>query len=260
MKIKELFPKFVVCMGALVCLALVAAGQDGYLPSAEDHAKTAMGLTAASVSEAQAPVIVMGFVGGFVGHGNLVHSPVQLAARLRNQHPSGVYVRVLENHRREEAHREILKLLDTDHDGTLSAGEKERARIILYGMSWGGSETVALAKELDKEHIPVELTVQVDSVAKYGENDQVIPANVSEAANFYQPNGLIHGQSKIRAADEARTRILGNFRFNYKEKSVRCEKYPWYDKVFVKYHTEIECDPAVWSQVEALIGSKLPPL
>jgi hypothetical protein len=106
----------------------------------------------------------------------------------------------------------------------------------------------------------VALTVQVDSVAKCGENDRVIPANVGEAANFYQSNGLIHGQSKIRAADETRTRILGNFRFDYKEKSIRCKKYPWYDKVFAKYHTEIECDPAVWSQVESLISTELPPV
>jgi len=28
--------------------------------------------------------------------------------------------------------------------------------------------------------------------------------------------------------------------------------------VFMKYHTEIECDPAVWKQVESLIRSKLP--
>jgi len=101
--------------------------------------------------------------------------------------------------------------------------------------------------------------VQVDSVAKIRENDEVIPANVGEAVNFYQTDGLLHGQSRIRAADEKRTRILGNFRFEYKSKDIRCEKYPWYDKVFAKYHTEIECDPAVWSQVESLIRSKLPP-
>jgi hypothetical protein len=100
----------------------------------------------------------------------------------------------------------------------------------------------------------------VDSIAKIGENDELIPANVSEAANFYQPNGVLHGQPKIRAADEARTRILGNFRFDYKLKSIRCDKYPWYDRVFAKSHTEIECDPAVWNQVETLIRSKLPPV
>jgi hypothetical protein len=232
----------------LVCLAFVALGQDG--------ANQPVALPENTVKP---PVIVVGFMGGFVAHDNMVHSGVQIAAHLRETHRSSVYVEVFENRRREKAHGEIVKILDTDHDGKLSEDEKQKARIIIYGMSWGASETVALAKELEGEHIPVLLTVQVDSVAKIRENDEVIPANVGEAANFYQTDGLLHGQQKIRAADEKRTRILGNFHFEYKLKDLRCEKYPWYDKVFAKYHTEIECDPAVWSQVESLIRSKLPP-
>lgn len=204
--------------------------------------------------------IVIGFVGGFVRHDDLVHSGVQLAARLRKDYPTGVHVEVFENRRREDAHKEILTLLDSNHDATLSIKEKQDARIIIYGMSWGGSETVTLARELEREGIPVLLTIQVDSVAKIRQNDAVIPGNVSEAANFYQPNGALHGQPKIQAADEKRTKILGNFRFEYKSKPIRCDKYPWYDRVFAKSHTEIECDPVVWNQVENLIRSKLPPV
>jgi len=114
------------------------------------------------------------------------------------------------------------------------------------------------ARELGEQKIPVLLTIQVDSVAKLGQNDAVIPANVVEAANFYQADGFLHGQTEIRAADAARTRILGNFRFEYGAKTLKCENYPWYDRMFMKYHTEIECDPAVWKQVESLIRSKLP--
>ncbi len=124
----------------------------------------------------------------------MVHSEVQVAAHLRQDYPSGVYSEVLENRRREKAHAKIIRLLDTDHDGTLSIEEKRNARIILYGHSWGASGAVALARELGREGIPVLLTVQVDSVSKPGQNDKVIPANVAEAANFYQPNGLLHGQ------------------------------------------------------------------
>ncbi len=208
---------------------------------------------------AKAPVIVVGFVGGFVRHDNAVHSPVQLAARIRDGYRSGVQVEVFENRRREQAYQEILKLLDADHDGKLSEEEKRGAQIIVYGMSWGGSETVALARELEAQKIPVLLTIQVDSVAKMGQNDAVIPANVGEAANFYQADGLLHGQTEIRAADGASTKILGNFRFEYGAKNLKCENYPWYDRMFTKYHTEIECDPAVWSRVESLIRGKLPP-
>jgi hypothetical protein len=41
------------------------------------------------------PTIVIGFVGGFIGHNNLAHSEVQLAARLRQAYPSGVEVETL---------------------------------------------------------------------------------------------------------------------------------------------------------------------
>ncbi len=211
------------------------------------------------VTSGKAPVIVVGFVGGFVRHDNAVHSPVQLAAHIRAGYPAGVHVEVFENRRREQAYQEILKMLDADHDGKLSEEEKRGAQIIIYGMSWGGSETVALARELGEQKIPVQLTIQVDSVAKVGQNDAVIPGNVVEAANFYEADGLLHGQAEIRAADGASTRILGNFRFEYGAKTLKCENYPWYDRVFMKYHTEIECDPAVWKQVELLIRSKLPP-
>ena len=188
----------------------------------------------------------------------MVHSAVQVAAHLRREYPSGVYVEVLENHRPEKAHAEIVRLLDIDGDGTLSAEEKKNARIILYGHSWGASEAITLARELERQGIPVLLTVQVDSIAKRGENDKVIPANVAQAANFYQLEGLLHGQPQIRAADPARTRIIGNFRFDYKTNPIVCKQYPWYYRLFMKSHIEIECDPRVWTQVESLIHSRLP--
>jgi hypothetical protein len=197
-------------------------------------------------------------VGGFVRHTDSVHSPVQVAARLRVAYPAGVYVEVFENRRREDAHRRILEILEKNRDGKPSDDTKQQARVVIYGMSWGGSETVALARELKQEKIPVLLTVQVDSVAKMGQSDGMIPSNVSEAANFYQTDGLLHGQREIRAEDTSHTRILGNFHYEYKAKSLNCGEYPWYDRLFTKYHTEIECDPEVWNRVESLIRAKLP--
>jgi hypothetical protein len=111
---------------------------------------------------------------------------------------------------------------------------------------------------LQSDGIPVLLTIQVDSVAKIGEDDSVIPANVAQAANFYQSNGLLHGRSQIRAADASRTKIVENLRFDYAANPVRCEGYPWFARAFEKPHIEIECDPDVLSRVESLIRSKLP--
>jgi hypothetical protein len=205
------------------------------------------------------PAIVIGFIGGFVRHDNPIHSEVQLADSLRREYPSGVYVEVFENHRGQDAYKKILELLDTDHSGTLTPEEKQKARIILYGHSWGASEAVTVARKLESDGIPVLLTLQIDSVAKLGEDDGTIPSNVAQAANFYQPDGRPRGRAEIRAADPARTHIIGNFRFDYKAHPVNCYgDYPWWDRYLSKPHTEIECDPQVWSHVESLIRADLP--
>jgi hypothetical protein len=199
--------------------------------------------------------IVIGFVGGFVRHDNPHHGPVIFAARLQRTAPQGAYVQVFENRHRHSAYKTIVRLLDRNHDGVLSADEKAQARIVLYGQSWGASAAVLLARQLNRAGIPVLLTVQVDSVSKlFWRNDSVIPANVAAAANFYQPHGLVRGQSEIRAADPEKTRIIGNFRFDYQQTPVKCEDgYSWLDRHMTHSHMEIECDPRVWAQVEDLV-------
>jgi hypothetical protein len=192
-----------------------------------------------------------------VRHADTVHSTVQLAEKLRKEYPGGVYVETFENRRREDARKTILRFLNKNQTGKLTDEEKTSARVILYGHSWGASAVVTLAKELEQDKIPVLLTVQVDSVAKGDQNDSVIPANVARAANFYQPDGWLHGRASITAADPAHTQILGNFRFSYKQAPIACKGYPWYAKTFSKTHIEIECDPRVWLQVENLIREQL---
>jgi pimeloyl-ACP methyl ester carboxylesterase len=205
------------------------------------------------------PAVVVGFVGGFVHHDDRVHQEVQLAADLRKAYPSGVTVETFANHSGRQAHREILRLLDSDDDGTLSPAEKSGARVVLFGHSWGASETVATARRLQQDGIPVLLTIQVDSVSKPGSDDRTIPANVAEAVNFYQLDGLLHGKREILAADPARTRILGNFQLHYRSHTANCADYPWYARLFMRPHIEIESDPAVWSRIEALVRATLAP-
>ena len=203
--------------------------------------------------------IIIGFVGGFVAHDNLHHGPVQLAQRIRSSVPKDTYVRVFENRHRKQAFDAILRLLDADHDGVLSAAEKTRARIVLFGHSWGASAAVLLARDLRREGISVLLTVQVDSIAKAWQNDAVIPDNVAEAVNFYQPHGILHGRPLITAADPAKTEILGNYRMDYRKDPVNCPQAAWLERVLTPGHMQSECDPHVWSQIETLVRQSVSP-
>jgi hypothetical protein len=202
-------------------------------------------------------VIVIGFVGGFVRHDDAKHAEVQFAARLRDRYASAVDVSVFGNHSGQDALRHVLRLLDTNRDGILAAPEREEARIIIFGHSWGGTETVLLARALQQQHIPVLLTIQVDIISKPGQGDISIPANVAHAVNFYQSNGLLHGRPEILATDPERTNIIGNFHMTYKDHPVNCDQFPWFARTFTKPHLEIENDPRVWAEVSSLIDAEL---
>jgi hypothetical protein len=209
--------------------------------------------------ETPASAIVIGFVGGFVHHDNPRHGPVQLAQHIQRAMPKETHVEVFENRRRRRAYNAIIRLLDTNHDGLLSDEEKGRARIVLFGHSWGASAAVLLARDLRRARIPVLLTVQVDSVAKLWQNDSVIPDNVADAVNFYQPHGLIHGRTQITAADPLKTQILGNYLFDYKKTPVECPAPSWFDRYVTPAHAQSECDPRLWSKIEDLVEQRLSP-
>ncbi|MBS1841948.1 MAG: hypothetical protein JSS69_16260 [Acidobacteria bacterium] len=217
----------------------------------------------ASSSNAVQPApstIVIGFMGGMVKRNAPNRSEVQLAARLREEFPNATYIDTYENAHWKDARKKILKLLGADKNGKLSVDEKKRARIILFGHSWGASATITLARDLGNLGIPVLLTVQVDSVQKIGQKDDLIPSNVAEAINFFQPDGMLHGRKQIRAEDPSKTKILANQEFSYKHASLSCKGYPWQQRLFAKEHMYIECDPEVWNQIETLIRSRLPQL
>lgn len=201
--------------------------------------------------------IIIGFVGGFVRHDDPKHPEVQFAAYLRDRYASGTYVEVFSNHSERNALRQVERLLDTDNDGALSAAEKQQARIIIYGHSWGASETVAFARDLGQRGIPVLLTIQLDSIAKPGQKDSTISPNVASAVNFYQRGGFLHGRSEILAAEPARTKIIGNFQMSYRNHPINCDNYPWFARTFNKPHHEIENDPRVWDQLASLIDAEL---
>jgi hypothetical protein len=202
-------------------------------------------------------LIVIGFMGGRVKGDNLIHREALVAKELHDLDPGRVYAGSFANHDAQNAFNIVIALLDTDRDGRLSADEKGAARIVIYGHSWGASETVAFARRLNTMNIPVLLTIQVDSVQKPNENDGDIPPNVREAVNFYQTEGMLHGRSLIAAMDPKLTKILGNYESSYRSAPVSCAKFPWFARTFMKAHIEIENDPSVWGKIAALIRTKL---
>jgi hypothetical protein len=86
-------------------------------------------------SQTDPPVIVIGFLGGFVRYDKPHHPEVQLISDLRREYPKKVYFDLFENRKVAVAYNNILKLLDTKEGDVLSDERKRRARIILFGHS-----------------------------------------------------------------------------------------------------------------------------
>jgi len=206
-------------------------------------------------------VLVIGFLGGYDRWNDEHRSVRQITLNLRER--PGVYAESISNHNRQLALTLIRRTLDTNRDRKLQPKEKAAARIILFGQSWGGAAAIDTARDLQKRGIPVLLTVQIDSV---GFHDKTIPANVREAVNFYQHDQFtVRGRTEIRAANPARTTILGNFKKSYSSRSSDASQnessiespdesdLSWRRKVFGRSHAKMEQDPEVWSQVEQYI-------
>ena len=145
----------------------------------------------------------------------------------------------------------VKRAFDRDQNGLVDASERAQARVVIYGVSFGGAAVVKFARDLHALDISVLLTVQVDSV---GRGDGLIPPNVRRAANFYQQNGtVIRGEGPIRAEDPERTTILADCRVNYDKRKVDISHVNWFKKLGRVAHTYISYDPEVWSRVERLI-------
>lgn len=232
-------------LGSFVLVAMTALsafGQAGQMPSQDSTRRS---------------TVVLGFVGGFVRNDDIRHPEVQIIQRLSERKLPALHAAAFENRHTVEAREQIIRWLDTDGDGNLSTEEKQNARVILFGHSWGGSAVIKLARDLDKRGIPVLLTIQVDSVNKGWSDACVIPGNVAHAIDFYQTRGLVHGCRTIRVEDPTRTQIVGSYEFEYTKQPADCSSYPWVDRHFLRTHNAMGCDPRVWSQVENEIQSQL---
>jgi pimeloyl-ACP methyl ester carboxylesterase len=237
--------RHLACIAPLLLLpATLAAQQATITPTAP---------LPATLKPSPPELIVAGFAGGFIKRTSSVHGEIALALHLRNQYGATIHSEIFENHHGDQAHREILRLIAAEHIPNKSA------RVILYGHSWGASEAVAVARQLQLDGVPVLLVAQVDGVNKREADDSIIPANVGEAINFYQTEGLLHGRPVIHAADPTATKILGNIQLSYKGNDIPTPGYPWIARTFTRRHIEIENDPRVWSRIETMILSHITP-
>jgi hypothetical protein len=95
------------------------------------------------------------------------------------------------------------------HAGVLTAEELQRApKVVLVGHSMGGWAMVNVARKLNSRDIPVELTIQVDSV---GFTDYTLPRNINSAAIFHARDVLMPITTKhVRMEDPSHTKLLEN--------------------------------------------------
>ena len=203
--------------------------------------------------------IVIGFLGGFVSRDDLKHPEVSFANYVRNRYGPAVDAEVFGNHQGQEALNLVLERVYGNNPDSARKPGNQTTQVILYGHSWGASQVLEFARELERRGVPVALTIQVDSVRKMGQNDRTVPANVAKAVNFYQRKGFTPGRPLIVPADKERTTILGNFHMTYKDAKIRCDNYRWLSRKLNKPHHLIENDPHVWDRIVSLIDSELIP-
>ncbi|MBI1739184.1 MAG: hypothetical protein HYR58_08045 [Acidobacteria bacterium] len=238
----------------IVLLVIVASTAAKVGPTALAPQKLSDFTTPTPIPEAD--TLIIGFLGGWEKWDEPKRGVRKFALRLRAKNLPGVHIETVENHRREIAVELVKKSFDRNGDGTLSEEEAGSVRVILFGQSFGGAAVNKLCKELKPLGVPVLLAVQIDSV---GVDDAEVPSNVRRAANFFQRDDyfFIRGERELRAEDAARTKILGNYKYNYRGKKVDLSDGRWYQKIFRNAHVKIEQDPDVWAKVAELILAEI---
>ena len=135
-----------------------------------------------------------------------------------------------------ESGRDWILTHFASHPGTLTESELLHApRVILVGHSTGGWAMLSVARDLRDKGIPVELTVQVDSV---GFTDYTVPRNVKTCAIFHAWDMLMFMTTKsIRMQDPAHTKLIAN--------------------IVVKNasHLSITRDPRIWELVLTAVAN-----
>ena len=151
-------------------------------------------------------IIYAGFVGAMEPSGHKTSGVVQLRNILRGPGYSDVCAASFVPVAWKSCRDWILSRFPR-HAGPVTENT-ESPHIILVGHSTGGWAMLKVARELRDKSIPVELTVQLDSV---GFTDRTVPNNVKYSAIFHARDMLMFLTTKhIRFEDPLHTKLIAN--------------------------------------------------
>jgi hypothetical protein len=157
-------------------------------------------------------IIYLGFVGALEPSQNKHSGVVQIGETLRGDDYPDVCAKSYSPYVWTDGLQWLLEHFPA-HSGALTLEElKYCPKVILVGHSMGGWAMISVARRLRSRDIPVELTIQVDSV---GITDYTIPRNVKNGALFHARDVLLPLTTKhLRLEDAARTKMVANITVN----------------------------------------------
>ena len=155
-------------------------------------------------------LLYVGIVGGLTTPNNRHSGVVQIRDALLSPTYTDVCARTFSPYHWTAGRNWILNYFPR-HPGAMTEVELEKApKVVLVGHSLGGWAVLSVARDLDEKGIPVELTIQVDSV---GITDHTVPKNVKEAAIFHARDILMFlTTKKISAQDASQTKLVADLR------------------------------------------------
>jgi pimeloyl-ACP methyl ester carboxylesterase len=185
-----------------------------FLPSGTTPGQELLSTTRSAISSvgvgdsSHCRIIYLGFVGALEPPNNKHSGVVQIREALKGKGYSDVCANSFSPYAFAKGRGWLLQHFPP-HSGELTADELQHSpKVILVGHSMGGWATLSLARELRTRNIPVELTIQVDSV---GITDHTVPSNVKSAAIFHANDVLLLLTTKhLRREDPAHTQFVAN--------------------------------------------------
>jgi pimeloyl-ACP methyl ester carboxylesterase len=161
-----------------------------------------------AANSARCGIIYLGFVGALEPANNKYSGVVQIRKTLEGKAYADVCANSFSPYAWTEGRAWLLKHFPS-HPGQLTPEELQHLpKVILVGHSMGGWAMLSVARELRSRDIPVELTIQVDSV---GLTDYTVPKNVKSAAIFHANDVLMFMTTKhVRREDPAYTKLVAN--------------------------------------------------